>query len=382
MSVPYYPLGALLREDRVAFHAALDRVLDSGQILLGGELESFERAFARTCGTTSCVGVASGLDAIALMLLAADLPSGSGVLVPANSCVASALGGERAGLRAVPVDIDPATGNVDPDAIAERASGDVRALLAVHLHGIPCDMDALRAVCERKGLVLFEDAAQAHGARWKGDPCGSFGRAAAFSFYPGKNLGALGDGGAATTSDPELDARLRLWRNYGSRTKYLHELPGWNSRLEELQAAFLSIRLRHLDADNAARTRVAARYRELLRDVPGIRLPAIPAGADPSWHLFPVLCDDRDAARARLEAAGVASLIHYPVPIHLQPCMSHLGGMRMPGAEDWCARTLSLPIHPLLSESEIVQVARSLAGASTTPEVVPLVHEDTSGRSR
>lgn len=362
MSVPYYPLRSLLQDDRAAFHEALDRVLDSGHILLGGELERFEQEFARVAGSRHCVGVGSGLDAIALMFLASGFPEGSEVLVPANSFVASALGIERAGLHAIPVDIDPATGNIDPTALEAASTGHTRAVLAVHLHGIPCDMDALRRSCDALGLALFEDAAQAHGARWKGAPCGSFGVAAAFSFYPGKNLGALGDGGAATTSDPELDAQLRLWRNYGSRVKYVHEIPGWNSRLEELQAAFLSVRLRHLEADNAARARAAVRYRELLRDAPGIRLPTIPDGAEPAWHLFPILCDDRTAVQARLEKAGIVTLVHYPVPIHRQACLPHLASRSLPHAEHWCASTLSLPIHPLLSEAEIEHVAGALRG--------------------
>jgi dTDP-4-amino-4,6-dideoxygalactose transaminase len=361
MNVPYYPLGKLLESDRAAFHQALDRVLDSGHILLGRELESFEAAFARVAGTAHCVGVASGLDAIALMLLASGLPEGSEVLVPANSFVASALGIERAGLKAVPVDIDPTTGNIDVAKLADSCTDRTRAVLAVHLHGIPCDMDALEAACKRLGIILFEDAAQAHGARWKGKPCGSFGAAAAFSFYPGKNLGALGDGGAATTSDPELDAQLRLWRNYGSRVKYVHQLPGWNSRLEELQAAFLSVRLAHLEADNQARSRAAARYRSLLAGVPGIRLPVVPDGAQPAWHLFPILCDDRAAVQSRLEKAGVATLVHYPVPIHRQACLPHLASRHLPSAEWWCDRTLSLPIHPLVSDAEIEHVAEALA---------------------
>lgn len=361
MNVPYYPLGKLLEQDRAAFHEALDRVLDSGCILLGRELERFEAAFAQVAGAAHCSGVASGLDAIALMFLASGIPEGSEVLVPANSFIASALGVERAGLKAVPVDIDPTTGNLDIAKLSDSCTSRTRAILAVHLHGIPCDMDALISTCKHLGLALFEDAAQAHGARWKERPCGSFGTAAAFSFYPGKNLGALGDGGAVTTSDPDLDARVRLWRNYGSQAKYVHELPGWNSRLEELQAAFLHTRLHHLESDNTARARAAARYTKLLANAPGIRLPVCPDGAEPVWHLFPILCDDRAAVRSRLEKAGIATLVHYPVPIHHQACMPHLAAHRLPGAEDWCARTLSLPIHPLLSDAEIDRVAGVLA---------------------
>lgn len=363
MNVPYYPLGQLLEQDRAAFHAALDRVLDSGRILLGSELEAFEREFAVIAGTRHCVGVSSGLDAIALMFLASGIPAGSEVLVPANSFIASALGVERAGLKAVPVDIDPRTGNIDPSKLEESATSRTRAALAVHLHGIPCDMDALLSECARLGLQLFEDAAQAHGALWKGRPCGSFGRAAAFSFYPGKNLGALGDAGAVTTSDPELDACVRLWRNYGSKTKYVHELPGWNARMEELQAAFLLVRLRHLQADNDARRAVAEAYRARIRAT-GIRLPAVPEGASPAWHLFPVLCANRADVQTRLEKAGVATLVHYPTPLHRQASLPGHAHRHLPAAEEWCHLTLSLPIHPLLTAAEVEHVVQALEEAT------------------
>lgn len=362
MKVPFLPLDRLLEPHRAQFHAALDRVLDSGRVLLGTELERFEAAFATHAGTAHVVGTSSGLDALALMFLAAELPAGSEVLVPANSFIASSLGIERAHLRAVPVDIDPRTGNIDPSRLEEATTSRTRAVLGVHLHGIPCDMDALGAACTRLGLELYEDAAQAHGALWRDRPCGSFGHAAAFSFYPGKNLGALGDAGAVSTDDPGLDDRLRLWRNYGSRRKYEHELPGWNARLDEIQAAFLSIRLAGLAADNAARRRCAALYRSRLADVEGIQLPDIPVGALPVWHLFPVLSDDRDALQRRLEAAGIGTLVHYPVPLHRQPSLPGNEHRVLPGAEAWCARTLSLPIHPLLSEEEIDQVCEAIAG--------------------
>lgn len=363
MKIPFLPLGRLLSADREAFHAALDRVLDSGWLVTGPELEAFESEFARLAGTRHCAGVASGLDAIALMFLAADYPRGSEVLVPANSFIASALGVERAGLKAVPVDIDPRTGNVDPDSVRRSCGPDVRALLAVHLHGIPCEMDALRSVCDEKGIDLFEDAAQVHGGRFGGKPCGSFGRAAAFSFYPGKNLGALGDGGAVATSDSSLDDRIRLWRNYGSRTKYVHELPGWNSRLDELQAAFLRARLAHLESDNLARRRCAAKYSERLAGVPELSLPSVPPGAVAVWHLFPILSERRDALRQKLDNAGIGTLVHYPVPLHLQKSLAVPPGMRLPGAEEWCARTLSLPIHPLLEDRDIDFVCEAIGSA-------------------
>lgn len=362
MKVPFLPLDRLLEPHRAEFHAALDRVLDSGRVLLGTELERFEVAFAAHAGTAHAVGTSSGLDALALMFLASELPAGSEVLVPANSFIASALGIERAHLRAVPVDIDPRTGNIDPSRLEDALTSRTRAVLAVHLHGIPCDMDALGTTCTRLGLELFEDAAQAHGALWRDRPCGSFGRAAAFSFYPGKNLGALGDAGAVATNDPELDDRLRLWRNYGSRRKYEHELPGWNARLDEIQAAFLSIRLARLSSDNTARRRCAEIYRSRLADDQEIQLPEIPPGAQPAWHLFPILTRGRDALQEHLAAAGIGTLVHYPVPLHRQPCLPGNEHRALPGAEAWCARTLSLPIHPMLSAEEIDQVCEAITG--------------------
>lgn len=359
--LPWLPLRDLNERDRVAFHRDLDAVLDSGRLLLGSRLEEFESAFASVAGTAFCRGTASGLDAIALMLLAAGFPAGSEILLPANTFVASALGVLRAGLVPVPVDIDPATGNLDPRLLAGSISERTRAVLVVHLHGIPQDMDTLGEAASALGLEIFEDAAQAHGATWKGRPCGSFGRAAAFSFYPGKNLGALGDAGAVTTSDPTLARAVELWRNYGSPEKYRHDLPGWNSRLDELQAAFLATKLPRLEADNARRREIAAILRDGIRH-PDVHLPEPPAGADPCWHLFPVLCPDRDRLRRHLDAQGIETLVHYPVPLHRQPCLSSLARQTLPEAERWCASTLSLPCHPLSTPEDARRIASAVNG--------------------
>lgn len=357
--IPYLPLGRILSRDREAFHQDLDAVLESGHVLLGPALESFERKFAACAGTRHFVGMASGLDAIALMLLALGYPTGSEILMPANTFVASALGTLRAGLVPVPVDIDPFTGNIDPSRLEAAVTPRTRAVLAVHLHGIPCDADTLSAACDRLGLDLLEDAAQAHGATWKGRACGSLGRAAAFSFYPGKNLGAFSDGGGVSCDEDELADALRLWRNYGSREKYRHELAGWNSRLSDLDALFLTRRLERLEADNSRRRALAEAYRQGLSN-PHLRLPLVPEGADPCWHLFPVLSKHRDALQAHLRADGVATLVHYPRPLHRQECLPDLHGLSFPHAERWCRETLSLPLHPLLADGELVRILSSL----------------------
>ena len=358
--LPWLPLGEINRAHREAFHAALDRVLDSGRLLLGQELSGFEAAFAHVCGAAHFLGTASGLDALAIAFLALELPEGREVLVPANSFVASALGISRAGLVPVPVDIDPATGNIDPQEIPRKSTPRTRAVLAVHLHGIPAPMDRICQIAESAGLAVVEDAAQAHGAALHGRPCGSFGAAAAFSFYPGKNLGALSDAGGIACRDAGLAGRIALWRNYGSREKYRHELPGWNSRLSDLDAAFLHAKLASLAQENRRRREIAARLRELLIGT-SVRLPEVPEGAEPSWHLFPVLSPRRDALRSHLAESGIETLIHYPVPIHRQDCYPGLHRLSLPASEAWCSQTLSLPVHPLLTDAQVERIATAVA---------------------
>jgi dTDP-3-amino-3,4,6-trideoxy-alpha-D-glucose transaminase len=232
--------------------------------------------------------------------------------------------------------------------------------MAVHLHGIPCGVHELRAECTRLGIDLLEDAAQAHGAACNGIPCGAYGRAAAFSFYPGKNLGALSDGGGVACEDGELATRLRMWRNYGSREKYRHELPGWNSRLSDLDARFLSRRLARLEADNSRRRELAGLFRARIVANPALRLPDVPAGALPCWHIFPVLTPHRQALQEHLLREGIQTLVHYPLPVHRQPSLPDLHVASCPHAEDWCAQTLSLPLHPLLSEGDAGRILGSL----------------------
>jgi len=357
--LPWLPLGEINRSHREAFHAALDSVLDSGRLLLGQNLSDFETAFARICGTEHFLGTASGLDALAIAFLALELPEGSEVLVPANSFVASALGISRAGLVPVPVDIDPMTGNIDPQEILRKSTPKTVAVLVVHLHGIPAPMDEICQIARSAGLVVVEDAAQAHGAKLHGKPCGSFGAAAAFSFYPGKNLGALSDAGGISCHDSELARKISLWRNYGSREKYRHELPGWNSRLSDLDAAFLHVKLASLEEDNFRRREIAVGLRKQLAGS-AVRLPEVPNGAEPAWHLFPVLSPERDALRDHLAGVGIETLIHYPVPIHRQGCYPQLHHLSLPAAEAWCAQTLSLPVHPLLTDAQVERIAAAV----------------------
>jgi dTDP-4-amino-4,6-dideoxygalactose transaminase len=329
----------------------------SGQYILGPELKAFETEFAEYCGAPHCVGVGSGLEALHLVLRAWGLGPGDEVIVPSNTFIATWLAVSYAGAKPIPVEPREDTYNLDPERIEAAITPNTRAIIAVHLYGQPADMDAIVQIARRHGLKVLEDAAQAHGARYKGRPIGSLADAAAFSFYPGKNLGAFGDGGAVTTEDAGLAERLRALRNYGSALKYHHPIQGFNSRLDELQAALLRIKLRKLDEWNARRRRVADwYYRTLPRALPGSVLPTVPEWAEPAWHLFVVRSRERDALQARLTAQGIGTLIHYPVPPHLQEAYRDLGyrSGSFPIAERLAHEVLSLPISPHLSE-EVLQ---------------------------
>ncbi|EGJ11386.1 MULTISPECIES: DegT/DnrJ/EryC1/StrS family aminotransferase [Rubrivivax] len=359
----FLDLGTINLRQRQAFHDALDRVLDSGWYVLGQEVESFEREFAALCGARHCVGVGNGLDALILVLRAWGIGPGDEVIVPANTYIATWLAVTHTG--ATPVPVEPTAGgyNLDPALLRPAITARTRAILPVHLYGEPADMDPIMAIAKAHGLKVLEDAAQAHGARRQGRRVGTLGDAAGFSFYPGKNLGALGDGGAVTTDDDALADRLRTLRNYGSRLKYHNEVAGFNSRLDELQAAFLRAKLPLLDGDNAHRREIAGCYLDGLRGLPGLELPAAAAGTEPVWHLFVVRHARRDALAARLAAAGIGTMIHYPVAPHLQPAYAHLGlaAGRFPRSEALHAQVLSLPIGPtqdLAQTREVIAVLR------------------------
>ena len=364
--IPFLDLQAINARHAPAYAAALQRVLASGRVLLGAETEAFEHEFARHCGAAHAVGVGNGLDALHLTLRAWGIGPGDEVIVPSNTFIATWLAVTQAGATPVPVEPDAATHNLDAQRVQDAIGPRTRAIIAVHLYGRPAPMDALREIAHRRGLHLLEDAAQAHGAAWCGQRCGSLADAAAFSFYPGKNLGALGDGGAVTTDDATLAQRLRLLRNYGSATKYVHELPGFNSRLDEVQAAFLRARLHTLDCDNAHRAHVAQRWIDALRDTPGLVLPpADDAHARSSWHLFVVRHAQRDALAQALAAQGIATLVHYPTPPHRQGAYagSAAAAMSLPVAERLAREVLSLPISPVLGDDDAARVAEAVRAA-------------------
>ncbi|MBI3897339.1 MAG: DegT/DnrJ/EryC1/StrS family aminotransferase [Gammaproteobacteria bacterium] len=361
MSIPFLELKAPHEELRAGLREALERVLDSGWYILGDEVAQFEQEFAGYCESRHCIGVGNGLDALHLILRAYGIGAGDEVIVPSNTYIATWLAASHAGATPVPVEPDERTYNIDPARIEAAITLRTRAIIAVHLYGQPADMDAINAIAKKHGLKVIEDAAQAHGARYKGRRVGALGDAAGFSFYPGKNLGAIGDGGAVTTNDEGLAARIRVLGNYGSRVKYHNETQGYNSRLDELQAAFLRVKLRCLDEWNSRRTRFAAEYRELLAEG-DLTLPHVPIWAEPVWHLFVVRHEERDALQKWLGDGGIGSMIHYPVPPHLQPAYVQLGYGRgdFAVAERLADTVLSLPIGPHISSAQGAEIGKRL----------------------
>jgi dTDP-4-amino-4,6-dideoxygalactose transaminase len=364
--IPFLDLQRINGRHRAAYEAALSRVLDSGRVLLGEETAAFEREFAAWCGTSHCVGVGNGFDALHLVLRAWGIGAGDEVIVPSHTFIATWLAVSEVGAWPVPVEPAPGCCNIDPARVEAAITPRTRAIIAVHLYGRPAPMRELSEIARRHGLKLLEDAAQAHGARLAGQPCGSLGDAAAFSFYPGKNLGALGDGGAVTTCDPALADRVRRIANYGSSVKYHHELAGVNSRLDELQAAFLRERLRALDADNAHRRHVAQAYLAGLAGLSGLALPAADdADRQSAWHLFVVRHHQRDALAQQLAARGITTLVHYPVPVHRQGAYActPLAQQTLPLADGWAHEALSLPIGPTISDDEVSTVIEAVRHA-------------------
>ena len=363
--VPFLDLGAAYRELQPEIDAAVLRVVGSGWYIGGAEVEAFEADFARYCGASHCVGVGNGLDALHLALRALDVGPGDEVIVASNSYIATVLAVSMVGATPVLVEPDPATFNLDPARVEAAITARTKAILPTHLYGQPADIDPLLVIARRHGLWLIEDAAQAHGARYKGRPIGAHGDIVTWSFYPSKNLGAVGDGGAVTTNDPALAARIRRLGNYGSSKRYVNEERGVNSRLDPLHAAVLRVKLTRLDQWNQRRGVVANLYRDRLATA-GLTLPFVPDWADPAWHLFVVQSDERDALAARLAAAGVATIIHYPIPPHRQQAYADLavpdGGF--PIAERLADTVLSLPIGPHLSEADAARVCDAVIAAS------------------
>lgn len=364
MTVPFLDLGAAHAELRTEIDAAIRGVLDGGQFILGSEVEAFEAEFSAYVGTTHCVGVGNGLDALELAIRALGLAEGDEVIVPANTFIATWLAVTRAGGTVVPVEPLEATYNLDPGAVAAALTSRTRGVIAVHLYGQPANMSALRALADRHGIWLLEDAAQAHGARWENGRAGSLGDAAAWSFYPAKNLGALGDAGAVTTSRADVGEAVRVLRNYGSSHKYVHERAGVNSRLDELQAAVLRVKLRVLDKWNERRSAVAAAYLARLKEI-GLRLPEVEAHAEPVWHLFVVRSDRRDELQSRLARDGIGTQVHYPTPPQLQAAYAWmgLGKGSFPITEAIHREVLSLPMGPHLAKEQVDSVIEAVTRA-------------------
>lgn len=364
MNIPFLDLQAPHEELRTELREAFERVLDSGQYILGNEVKQFEQEFAGYCEAKHCVGTGNGLDALHLILRAYGIGVGDEVIVPSNTYIATWLAASYAGATPVPVEPDELTYNIDSVRIEAAITPRTKAIITVHLYGQPADMDAINAIAKKYSLKVIEDAAQAHGARYKGKRVGGLGDAAGFSFYPGKNLGALGDGGAVTTNDPELAEKVRVLCNYGSHVKYHHEVKGLNSRLDELQAAFLLAKLNKLDAWNERRKDIAANY---LNELKGCKLllPHVPEWADPVWHLFVIRDKDRDQLQRKMTEAGIGTMIHYPIPPHSQVAYAEMGLKEetLPIAETIHREILSLPIGPHMTDAQVEQIVAALSNA-------------------
>jgi dTDP-4-amino-4,6-dideoxygalactose transaminase len=332
--------------------------MDSGWYILGGEVEAFETEWADYCGARFAVGVGNGLDALHLALLALGVGQGDEVIVPSHTYIATWLAVSQCGAIPVPVEPDELTYTIDPSRIETSITPRTKVILPVHLYGQPADLDPILSIARKHGLRVLEDAAQAHGARYKGKHIGAHGDVVAWSFYPGKNLGAIGDGGAITTNDPAIADRIQVMRNYGSRVKYVNEELGYNSRLDPIQAAVLRVKLRYLDEWNGRRKKIAKQYLEALSGNKEMILPFVPDWADPVWHLFVIRHPQRDDLAARLEMNGINTLIHYPVPPHKQRAYARAGfdKFSFPVSERNAGEVLSIPIGPHLTIEEIQYV--------------------------
>ncbi len=361
--IPFLEVGATYRELKADLDEAIARVLGSGWYLLGKELEAFEAEYAAYTESLHCVGLANGLEGLVLGLKALGVKEGDEVIVPANTYIATWLAVSYVGATPVPVEPIPGYWNLDPDRIEAAISSRTKVILPVHLYGQPADLLPILAIARKHGLRVLEDAAQAHGARYQGQRIGAHGDIVSWSFYPGKNLGCFGDGGAITTNDPVLADRVKVLRNYGSRVKYQNEVKGHNSRLDEIQAAVLRVKLQHLDAWNDRRTVLARHYLEALAGQTGVTLPKVLPGAESAWHLFVVGVEDRDRIQAQMKEQGVETLIHYPVPPHLSEAYAsdRVWG-RFPITEKAAQTHLSLPMGPHLGPEGQQRVLHALCG--------------------
>jgi dTDP-4-amino-4,6-dideoxygalactose transaminase len=364
MNVPLVDLKAQYAVIKDEIDEAIDRVLTNTSFILGQEVETFERAFAEFCEAKYCVGVASGTSALQLALEASGIGPGDEVITTPHTFIATAEPITHRGARPVFVDIDPSTYNLDPAQVEAAITPQVKALLPVHLYGYPADMDAIDAIASTYHLQVIEDAAQAHGARYDGLRVGNLGNATCFSFYPGKNLGAYGDAGAVVTNDLEVAEKVRLLRNHGRRAKYEHLIEGYGERIDALQAAILTVKLRHLEDWTLARRRHAAEYCELLADLE-VTLPVEKENARHAYHLFVVRVAQRDSVFEALRAQGIGVGIHYPIPLHRQPAYQYLGHEKgdFPEAEKAADTVLSLPLYPEMTDAQIEHVVTALTAA-------------------
>ena len=363
-SIPLLDLSAQYSSLKHEIDEAMARVIERSDFILGADVELFESEFANFCEAKHCVSVDSGLSALELVLRAWGIGPGDEVITAANTFIATALAISNTGATPVLVDVDPHTNNIDPAAIQNAITSHTRALIPVHLYGAPAEMDAINALAAQYDLAVLEDACQAHGARYKGRRAGSLGHAAAFSFYPGKNLGAYGDGGAIVTNDAALATQLRSMRNYGQQSKYVHCTKGFNRRLDTLQAAVLRVKLRHLDHWNAMRDHHARSYGELLFRS-SVMLPHVLGYTRSAWHLYVIRSPFRDSIKAHLESRGIATGLHYPTPIHLQAAYADAGYRKgeFPVSERLANEVLSLPMYAELDQSSLERITEAVISA-------------------
>ena len=359
-TIPFLDLKQPYSELKEELDCAYQRVMNSGWYIHGTELKAFESEFADYCNVKYCIGVGNGLDALHLILRAMDIGEDDEVIVPSNTFIATWLAVSYAGATPVPVEPDEKTYNIDPSKIEAAITEKTKAIMPVHLYGQPADMDPILKIAARHHLRVIEDAAQAHGARYKGKRTGGLGDAAGFSFYPGKNLGAFGDGGAVTTNDSTLVERVRRLSNYGSQVKYAHEVKGFNSRLDELQAALLRVKLRKLDEWNERRRQIADQYLQKLSARDYLILPHVPPWAEPVWHLFVVRTPERDCLQKYLTDSGIQTLIHYPVPPHRQSAYQELSHLSLPVSEMIHREVLSLPMGLAMAAGHVQYVLDAL----------------------
>ena len=375
--IPFYNIGDSYKELKSEIDSAVAKVLSSGWYILGKEVASFEEDFAEFIGTKYCVGTSNGLDALFLVLKAWDIGEGDEVIVPSNTYIATWLAVSYAGAKPIPVEPDIRTFNIDPALIEEKITKRTKAIIPVHLYGMPADMDPIMDLAEKYNLKVLEDSAQAHGAIYGNKKCGSLGTASAFSFYPGKNLGAFGDGGAITTNDPDLAEKVRCLSNYGSKIKYYNEYEGYNCRLDEIQAAILRAKLPYLDEWNRKRHLVAKEYYKI--DNSKINLPYKELQREniqedkicfvqpysgiksiPCWHQYIVMSEKRNDLQKNLNSSGIETMIHYPIPPHKQKAYSMMNNLSFPIAEQISEQCLSLPMNPFLSAEQLLQINKSI----------------------